>query len=117
MSNQYRDNLTRLLKQASPDLVSSHEWAFKNVFGASGAYVDGAIFASSGRFGIALRLPPYILEALLKEEGVEPFRYFPKGHIKNEYALLPERLLADGSRFNELLMQSIAYATSRGAVG
>ena len=67
MTNDDLDRLTRLLKQARPGLASTHALGFKNVFGAVAGYVNGAIFISSGRFGIALRLPPDALQKLRKE--------------------------------------------------
>ncbi len=93
MQNNYLDELTKLLKQARPRLTTTHQLEFKNVFGAVAGYVDGNIFMSCGKFGIALRLPPEILESVFKEKGVERLKYFPKGHIKKEYAVLPKQLL------------------------
>jgi hypothetical protein len=34
-------------------------------------------------------------------------RYFPKGHIKKEYAVLPKRILEDKPQFKRLLEKSI----------
>ena len=66
---------------------------------------------SSGRCGIARRLPPGTLTELVKEEGGEPLRYFPNGHIKKEYAVLPGRILEDGRRFKTLVDASIEHVT------
>ena len=93
MKNNYLDELTKLLKQARPRLAATHQLEFKNVFGAVAGYVDGNIFMSCGKFGVALRLPPETLESVFKEEGVEPFKYFPRGHVKKEYAVLPKGIL------------------------
>ena len=113
MNNDYLDRLTELLEQARPRLASTHALAFKSVFGAVAGYVNGAIFATCGRFGVALRLPPETLEELFKEDGVQPLRYFEKGHVKKEYAVLPERILEDRARFEKLLDASIAYVSTR----
>ena len=45
------------------------------------------------------------------EEGVEPLRYFLNGRIKEEYAVLPKRILADGRRFKSLVDASIEHVT------
>ncbi len=29
------------------------------------------------------------------EKGVKHLKYFPKGHVKKEYAVLPKRILED----------------------
>ena len=67
---------------------------------------------SCGKFGVALRLPPETLESVFKEEGVEPLKYFPKGHIKKEYAMLPRQILDDKDQFKGLLDKSIRYASA-----
>ena len=108
--NNYLDKLTKLLKQARPRLAATHQLDFKNVFGAVTCYVDGNIFISWGKFGVALRLPPETLESVFEEEGVEHLKYFPKEHIKKEYAVLPKRILDDRDQFKRLLDKSISYA-------
>ena len=108
--SDHLDRLTELLEQVRPALAATHALEFKNLFGATAGYVNGAIFVSSGRFGIALRLPPATLEELFKEQGVEPLRYFPNGHIKKEYAVLPARILGDRGRLKKLVDASIAHA-------
>jgi len=40
---------------------------FKNFFGAVTGYVDGHIFVSCGKFGVALRLPPDTLLGSLRD--------------------------------------------------
>lgn len=107
--SKHLDRLTELLGRVRPALASTHALELKNVFGATAGYVNGAIFISSGRFGIALRLPPDTLAELFQEEGVEPLRYFEKGHVKKEYAVLSTRILEDRRRFKKLVDASIEY--------
>ncbi|MBI1824036.1 MAG: TfoX/Sxy family protein [Nitrospirae bacterium] len=87
---------------------------FKNCFGAIAGYVEGHIFISCGKFGVALRLPPGDREGLFKEHGVKPLKYFPNGHIKKEYAVLPQNIIEDEQRFKKLINKSIKYALSPG---
>ena len=112
MDEQNLDKIRRLMDQVQPELPAAGQVEFKNVFGAVGGYVDGRIFISCGRFGVALRLPPESLSALFQEKDVEHLRYFPKGHIKKEYAVLPERILEDSGRFRGLVNESVRYARS-----
>lgn len=109
MNSNYLAKVTTLLEQACQQLASIHKLEYKNLFGAVGGYIDGTIFISSGKFGIALRLPVAILEALFKENGVTSLNYFPNGHIKREYAVLSPRILEDKHRIKELLDESIMY--------
>ena len=113
MKTSHLDELKKLLELARPELASSGALDFKNVFGTVAGYVDGNIFITCGKFGVALKLPSETLEELLKEKDVEQLRYFPKGHIKKEYAVLPERMLADERSLKELLDKSVMYVSAR----
>ena len=109
MANTYLDQITTLLAQASPDLSTTHRIEFKNVFGAVGGYTDGRIFISCGKFGVALRLPPEFLATLFQQDDIAPLKYFAKGHIKKEYAVLPRRILEDERQMTELVATSIQF--------
>ena len=106
------DTLNKLLQQTHPRLAQSYRLEFKNCFGAIAGYVNGNIFVSCGSFGVALRLPPSVLVDLFSEEGVSHLKYFPNGHIKKEYAVIPPRILGDRGRLKELLRKSVKYAVS-----
>ena len=110
MKSKYFDKVTALLKKARPGLATTYQLEFKNCFGAIAGYVNGHIFISCGRFGVALKLPPKILGSLLKEGGGKHLKYFPKGHIKKEYVLLPKRIIENKQKFKKLVDESIKYA-------
>ena len=112
MENEHLGKITALLKQVRPRLAVTHRLEFKNVFGAVGGYVNGRIFISCGKFGVALRLPPEILKNLFENKDVGHLKYFPKGHIKKEYAVLPERILKNKRRFRKLIDESVQYVLS-----
>ena len=101
--NEYMENIKTLLNHVRPKLFIHHHLEFKNVFGAISGYVNGRIFISCGKFGIALKLPLQALEIIFKEKGVKPLKFFPNGHIKREYAVLPKNITEDSSRFGELV--------------
>ena len=113
MKNKHYDTLQGLLKQAKPRLASTHQVTFKNVFGAVAAYVNGNIFISCGTFGVALKLPPEIIDKLFHEKDVKHLKYFSKGHIKKEYAVLPKRIIDDIPQFKKLVEKSIEYTLRR----
>jgi TfoX/Sxy family transcriptional regulator of competence genes len=108
---EYLAELTELLNVAQQDLGPNRSITYRNVFGAVGGYVDGTIFVSCGAFGVALRLGPETLATLFTEDGVEPLRYFPKGHIKKEYAVLPRRILEDREQIRTLIEHSVEFVT------
>ena len=106
---KYFEKVTKLLEQANPKLATTHRLEFKNVFGAVGGYVNGRIFISCGNFGVALRLPSKILEGLFNKKVAKHLKYFPKGHIKKEYAVLTSRITKDTRKFRQLINESIQY--------
>ena len=110
MENRYLEEITTLLKQARPKLSTTHQLKFKNVFGAVGGYVNRKIFISCGKFGIALKLPQETLDELFKEKDVKHLKYFPRGHIKKDYAVLPKRILENKRQFQKLIRKSIQSA-------
>ena len=113
MNNTYHETIAELIAQAYPKLALTHRLKFKNVFGAVGGYVNGRIFASCGKFGFALRLPPETLLTLFREKEARHLKYFPNGHIKKEYAVLQKRILEDKGQLRTLLKKSIQYTLSQ----
>lgn len=112
-AEDYRSRLQSLLEQTHPELAANYRVEFRNCFGAIAGYVDGSIFVSCGRFGVALRLPREVLDPLFREPDAFPLRYFPNGHIKKEYAVLSPGILRDRARLKELLTRSARYAVER----
>ena len=110
MHNKYLDKLESLLNHTCPRLSITHKLEFKNCFGAATGYVNGNIFISCGKFGVALKLPPETLAGLFEEKGVLHLKYFQKGHIKKEYAIIPKWMIENENHFKKLLDKSINYA-------
>jgi len=107
--NKYRDRVTKLIALTRPGLSQTHHLEFKNCFGAVAGYVEGQIFISCGKFGVALKLLPKKITELLKEKGVKPLQYFPNGHVKKDYAVLPKRILENKSQFKKLVDNSLKF--------
>jgi hypothetical protein len=108
----YASRLRELLRQACPRLTVRHRLEFKPCFGAIAGYVDGNIFVSCGKFGVALRLPSQTLTELFREKDVRQLRYFHNGHVKKPYAVVSSRIIEDDARFNKLVESSIKYTLS-----
>ena len=105
--NPFREKLESLLQKVRPRLSSTHNLEFKKCFGAVTGYVNGNIFISCGKFGVALKLPAKTLEKLFEDGEVKPLKYFPNGHVKKEYAVLSKHMLNDLSRLKKLVDNSI----------
>lgn len=82
---------------------------FKPVFGAAAAYMDNTIFLTSGKFGVALKLPAEQCAQLIANKYAAPLKYFDKGHVKKNYAILSDATLADDKTIQALIAQSMEY--------
>ncbi|VAX15840.1 hypothetical protein MNBD_NITROSPINAE03-2008 [hydrothermal vent metagenome] len=102
--------LRKMLNIACPEAGKQYKLEFKNCFGAVAGYADGNIFCARGKFGFALKLPGEKINLLIKK-GAKPLRYFPNGHVKKEYAVLPEEILHDKKQLKELVVASIRFVT------
>ena len=109
MENKYLNKIITLLKQTRPKLSTTHRLEFKNVFGAVGGYVDGKIFTSCGKFGVAFRLSPDTLDTLFQKKEVKRLKYFPNGHVKKEYAILSKQMLGSKHQLKKLVDESIKF--------
>ena len=109
MENGYFNKVKNVLTHARPRLAATHRLEFKNCFGAVAGYVNGHIFISCGKFGVALKLPPQILEHLFNKKIAKRLKYFPRGHIKKEYAVLQKRITQNTKQFSKLVDQSVQY--------
>ena len=106
----YKEQLQNILELFWPELTVRHTLTFKNSFGAVAGYAGGNIFCSYGQFGFALKLPKKAIDELLKIGGI-PLRYFPKGHIKKDYAVIPETLMAEKGKMASLIKKSVKFST------
>jgi TfoX/Sxy family transcriptional regulator of competence genes len=111
MNTTYSNQLTELLLGAFDGTANADLVEYKSVFGAVGGFVDDTIFITCGRFGVALRLPPDIRDQVFEHEGGSQLRYFPKGHIKKEYVVLPRAILDDEKRLRDLVLRSVNYVS------
>lgn len=96
-----------LLKQTSPELFKKYNLEFKKKFGEITVYINGKIFMSRGKFSVALKLPEKIINELFKDNQAKHLKYFPKGHIKKNYAVLSSKILKNKKVFKSLLNKSI----------
>ena len=105
----YKEQLQNILEGAYPQLASRHTLTFKNSFGAVAGYADERIFCSCGNFGFALKLPEADRDEIFSAGG-KPLKYFAKGHIKKEYAVIPKNLIADNNSMRALIKKSVKYS-------
>jgi TfoX/Sxy family transcriptional regulator of competence genes len=94
MVESHLQELRSLLERAAPNLDPGTAIECRHLFSGAAAYAGGRIFMSLTPTGLALKLPAEARQQLM-EAGARSLRYFPKGPIKKEYVILPEKLARD----------------------
>ena len=105
---EYTKQLDATLAKAN--IAERYSIEFKSCFGAMAGYVEGNIFISCGKFGLALKLPETHRNNLFEDPQAKPLKYFDKGHVKKEYVVLPKKVLSNSKRMTLLLEESINYS-------
>jgi len=106
--NDYQLKLENHILRAK--LGPEYDISFKSVFGARAAYVNGHIFSSCGKFGFALKLPSDVCAKLFDEGLAIPLKYFDKGHVKRNYAVVKEDSPKLKSRLKRLVVDSVKFS-------
>lgn len=110
MAKEYLDKLSAFIENASLDSFGGTRLECKHFFAGAALYADGRICISLTPVGLALKLPEETKNSLLERGAAVPLRYFPKGPIKNDYALFPEGIEMSGDKLHEYVKESIRYA-------
>jgi TfoX/Sxy family transcriptional regulator of competence genes len=111
VADEYLRQLSALLdKVASEKIKDALEC--KHFFGGAAAFAKGRIFMSLTPVGLAIKLPEDSRNALLKEQGARPLRYFPKGPIKKDYVVLPKAVCSDAKTLRNWVRVSTEYVAS-----
>ena len=105
MAEPYLRELRSLLERVSPGGAVE----CKHFFGGAAAYSGGRIFMSWSAVGLALKLPAETRIRLF-QDGATALRYFPKGPVKKEYAVLPDALTRNDAALAPLIGESADYS-------
>ncbi len=108
MAQNQVEGLRLFLAEFEAVVNSGCEIICKPFFGGAAAYADNRIFMTRTKVGLALKLPESTRQRLLNE-GATPLRYFPKGHIKKDYVLLPQHMLENKEAFSLLIGESMDF--------
>ena len=108
MVEAYRRDLLALIERVQPIGGRSGAIECKHFFGGAAGYVDGRIFVTLTKGGLALKLPEH-RRAALAEKGARPLRYFPTAPIKKNYVVLPENVARNDDALRPLFAESVSY--------
>ena len=95
MAKEYLDKLTALIDKATSGTFKNISLECKHFFSGAALYANGKICISLTPVGFAIKLPEESRNALLKQKGTKPLRYFPEGPIKKDYVILSKTILND----------------------
>lgn len=95
MAKEYLDKLTVLIDKTTSGTFKNISLECKHFFSGAALYANGKICISLTPVGFAIKLPEESRNALLKQKGTKPLRYFPEGPIKKDYVILPKPILND----------------------
>ena len=110
MSQVHVQKLTALIARADPKLPSGSTLEVKHFFGGAAAWIDGSIFVSLTKVGLALKLPEEDRRQLFRSKDAGPLRYFPKAPVKKQYALFSDKFLNSRRSLKTWIEKSISYA-------
>jgi TfoX/Sxy family transcriptional regulator of competence genes len=112
MANEYVKSLTALIARVKPKTIHGNQIEIKPFFGGAAGYLDGHIFISLTKVGLALKLPENDLQQLFEAGDAKQMRYFPKAPIKKQYALMSDEYLTGPRRINTWIQKSIDFVLS-----
>ncbi len=95
MAKEYLEKLTALIDKATSGTSKNISLECKHFFSGAALYANGKICISLTPVGLAIKLSEESRNALLKQKGTKPLRYFPEGPIKKDYVVLPKTILND----------------------
>jgi len=87
MAAEYLTKLIALLKDLNIERRVDHRIEVKHFFSGAALYINAMITASLSPVGLAFKLPGQEAANLIAKGKARPLRYFPRGHIKEGYAL------------------------------
>jgi TfoX/Sxy family transcriptional regulator of competence genes len=109
MVSGYIKALGSLLATATSELDREVKIECKHFFGGAAAYANGCIFMTLTGVGVALKLPEES-RAEITHLGGMPLRYFPKGLIKKDYVIVPDRIARDGDAISPWIIKSVSFS-------
>jgi TfoX/Sxy family transcriptional regulator of competence genes len=109
MAQPYLDQLEEKLRGWRLGRLRGVELVCKHFFAGAALYANGRIVASLTPAGLALKLPEETRLELFRKRKAKRLRYFARGPIKKDYAVVLRPTVSNDSELRELLRQSIRF--------
>ena len=109
MAKEYLEKLSELMKRVTLGRFGKVKLEIKHFFSGAAVYANGKICMTLTPIGFAIKLPERSRNILMKQKGAKPLRYFPNGHIKKDYVILPKSMLNDMKTLRRWIKTSVEY--------
>ena len=113
MAEPYFNHLSRIVDRLEPIPLKNVTLETKHFFSGAALYANGKICALLSPVGFAVKLPEDMRQSLISEGKSDEYRFFEKGPIKREYALLSDAIVQDAKALRKLIEISAQYAVGR----
>ncbi len=113
MAEPYLNDLSRMVERLKPIPLENVTLETKHFFSGAALYANGKICASLGPVGFAVKLPEESRKSLIDDGNGKEFRFFEKGPIKREYAVLSDAIVQDEKALRKLIAISAQYAAGK----
>lgn len=107
MAKRYLEQLNTLIEETKIKTECHSELVSKHFFNGAALYNEGDMCASLSPVGIAFKLSADEVETLINSGQAQALKYFPKGHVKKDYALFPDPDLTQAAHWKSYLLKAI----------
>ena len=112
MTQPYLDRLSEKLRECKPARPRGVKLECKHFFSGAALYANGRIAASLTPVGLALKLSEATRLDLYRSRKAKRLRYFAKGPVKQDNAVLSRSTAANVAAVRRLLNSSIRFVCS-----
>ena len=110
MAKEYLEKLSGLILRLNIEKEVDYRIEVKHLFTGAAFYVDKVICASWSPVGLAFKLPEKEVASLINRGKAKPLKYFPKGHVKKDYALFASPEKSKPSRWKAYFVKAIKHS-------
>ena len=112
MTQPYVTQLKALIERVDPTWPPNATIEVKHFFGGAAAFVEGRIFMSLTKVGLALKLPQRVRLKLFESGNASELRYFSKSPVKKQYALMSDQYVHEAKPAKLWIETSAAYVVT-----
>ena len=110
MAKEYLEKLSGLILRLDVEKEVNCRIEVKHLFTGAALYVNNVICASWSPVGLAFKLPEKEVANLISSGRAKPLKYFPKGHVKNGYALFVSPEKSKPSRWKWYFVKAMKHS-------